>query len=155
MPFSEQTKCLLYPHMPFRFTYMSLERRAHTWTHVPSPLSWPQSRTGNSVMYDAFYTLLPTLWPASCVTRDCSQARCPGGQGVDVLGEVHSVKGQNTDTQDTFQPNKQEPWAPEQAFLFLTPEGRAVKWDLQLKKCRFTDPSGLQGCVWHPQLSQN
>lgn len=140
--------------MPFRFTYMSLERRAHHGHTCHHPSAGPSHVTGNSVMYDAFTLFSPTLWPASCVTRDAPSSvswrpgcRCPR-RGIQLRVKIQTHRTPSNQT-------SRNPGLQSKHFFF-TPGGEGG--EVGFTNQRNADLQTLLACKavsGIPQLSQN
>ena len=113
-------------YTPCRFTYMSLERRAHHGHTCCHPSAGPSHMTGNSATYEAFTTFSPTFWPASCVTRDTpsSVSWRPGcsrpGRGIQLRVKIQTHR-------TPYNQTSRKPGLQSKHFLFTTGgEGSAV-----------------------------
>ena len=137
--------------MPCRFTHRSLERRAHHGHTCCQPQS---HLTGNSATCKAFTTFSPTLWPASCVTRNTPSlvSQRPGcrrpGRGIQLRVKIQTHRTPSNQI-------SRNPGLQSKHFLSTTGgEGSAVGFTSQ----RNADLYTLLGCkavAGIPQLSQN
>ena len=112
------------PYMPCRFINISLEHKAHHGHMCCQPQS---HLTGNSAMYKAFTTFSPTLWPASCVTRNTpsSVSQRPGcrrpGRGIQLRIKIQTHRTPSNQI-------SRNPRLQSKHFLFTTGgEGSAVE----------------------------